>query len=106
MARVPRKYEQVLRAENAEQTRRRILDAVGQRLRERADRAVSLDAIARDARVSRSTIYGAFGSRSGLFDAFVTDLWERTGLPALHRGSRLRRRPDPPPGRASRRRAG
>ena len=48
-----------------------------------ADRAASLDAIARDARVSRSTIYGVFGSRSGLLDAFVTDLWERTGLPAL-----------------------
>ena len=80
---MPRKYEQVLRAENAEQTRRRILDAVGQRLREARPSSSSLDAIARDARVSRSTIYGVFGSRSGLLDAFVTDLWERTGLPAL-----------------------
>ena len=80
---MPRKYEQVLRAENAEQTRRRILDAVGQRLREAPTEQLSLDAIARDARVSRSTIYGVFGSRSGLLDAFVSDLWERTGLPAL-----------------------
>ena len=71
MGHVPRKYEQVLRAENAEQTRRRILDAVGQRLREAPTEQLSLDGIARDARVSRSTIYGVFGSRSGLLDAFV-----------------------------------
>ena len=29
--------------------------------------------------MARSTIYVAFGSRAGLFDAFVDDLWERTG---------------------------
>ena len=80
---MPRKYEQVLRAESAEQTRRRILEAVGRRLREAPTEQLSLDAVARDARVSRSTIYGVFGSRSGLLDAFVTDLWERTGLPAV-----------------------
>ncbi|WP_062356732.1 TetR/AcrR family transcriptional regulator [Herbidospora yilanensis] len=79
----PRKYEQVLRAEAAEETRRRILDAVGQCLRETPTEQPSLGRVAELAKVSRSTIYTDFGSRSGLFDAFVVDLWERTGLGEL-----------------------
>ena len=79
----PRKYEQRLRAEAAEETRRRILDAVEQRLREAPTEPISLDQIARVARVARSTIYGAFGSRRGLLDAFAEDLWERSGIAAL-----------------------
>ena len=78
-----RKYEKRLRAENAEQTRRRILDAVADRLRDAPTQPVSLDDVAQSARVARSTIYTAFGSRAGLFDAFVEDLWARTGLPSL-----------------------
>jgi AcrR family transcriptional regulator len=78
-----RKYDQVLRADAAEQTRRRILDAVAQRVREAPSEQLSLDQVARLARVSRSTIYADFGSRAGLFDAFVVDLWQRTGLPQL-----------------------
>lgn len=78
-----RKYEQVLRAESAQETRRRILDAVGQRLRDAPTEQPSLDQVAKLAKVSRSTIYADFGSRAGLFDAFVADLWERTGLDEL-----------------------
>jgi AcrR family transcriptional regulator len=44
---------------------------------------LGLDAVAAAARVSRSTIYAAFGSKAGLFDAFVRDLWERAGLAEL-----------------------
>nr|WP_296076613.1 TetR/AcrR family transcriptional regulator [uncultured Actinoplanes sp.] len=80
-----RKYEQVLRAEAAQETRRRILEAVGRRLREVPTEQPSLDQVARLAKVSRSTIYTDFGSRAGLFDAFVVDLWERTGLSELSR---------------------
>ncbi|MBG0822608.1 TetR/AcrR family transcriptional regulator [Planomonospora sp. ID91781] len=80
-----RKYQQVLRAEAAEETRRRILDAVGQCLREAPTEQPSLGRVAELAKVSRSTIYADFGSRSGLFDAFVVDLWERTGLGELGR---------------------
>lgn len=80
-----RKYEQVLRAEAAEETRRRILEAVGQRLREAPTEQPSLEKVAQLAKVSRSTIYADFGSRAGLFDAFVQDLWERTGLSELSR---------------------
>jgi AcrR family transcriptional regulator len=78
-----RKYDQVARAEGAEQTRRRILDAVAQRLREAPTEQLSLDKVARIAGVSRSTIYVDFGSRAGLFDAFVADLSERTGIGEL-----------------------
>ena len=72
-----RRYQQRLRAEAAEQTRRRVLDAVYQRLRAAPAEPVSLDQVARTAGVARSTIYLIFGSRAGLFDAVTTDLLER-----------------------------
>lgn len=78
-----RRYEQRLRAEQAQDTRRRILDAVGDRLRAAPTEPVALEKVAELARVARSTIYSVFGSRAGLFDAFAEDLWARTGLPAL-----------------------
>jgi AcrR family transcriptional regulator len=78
-----RKYDQQLRAETAEETRRRILDAVAQRLRDAPTEPVSLDQVAKLARVARSTIYLIFGSRAGLFDAFTEDLADRTGLARL-----------------------
>ena len=78
-----RKYEQRIRAENAEETRRRILDAFADQLREAPTEPVSLDQVAKRARVARSTIYTGFGSRAGLFDAFIEDLWSRTGLSDL-----------------------
>jgi AcrR family transcriptional regulator len=78
-----RKYDQRLRAEHAEETRHRILDAVYERLREAPTEPLALDEIARLAKVARSTIYQVFGSRAGLFDAFADDLWARSGLPAL-----------------------
>lgn len=78
-----RRYEQVRRAETAEETRRRILETVGQCLRDKPTEQPSLNRVAEQAGVSRSTIYADFGSRSGLFDAFVVDLWDRTGLREL-----------------------
>jgi AcrR family transcriptional regulator len=75
-----RRYEQRLRAEAAEETRRRILDAVYDRLREAPTQLVSLDQVARAARVARSTVYLIFDSRAGLFDAVARDLMERGGF--------------------------
>lgn len=75
-----RKYEQRLRAEAAEQTRRRILDAVYQRLHDAPSTPVSVEQVARAAGVSRSTVYLVFGSRAGLFDALTEDLWQRAGF--------------------------
>ena len=74
-----RPYEQRRRAEAAEETRRRILDAAAARLRSAPSRPVGVDAVASDAGVSRSTVYLAFGSRAGLFDAVAADALQRAG---------------------------
>ena len=78
----PRRYDQRLRAEAAEETRRRILDALYARLRERPSQPVSVEEIAQLARVARSTVYLIFGSRAGLFDALAAELF-RSGEFAL-----------------------
>lgn len=75
-----RKYEQTLRAEAAENTRLRILDAVHERLRAAPAEQVNLDQIAKLARVARPTIYTVFGSRAGLFSALAEDLLHRGGF--------------------------
>jgi AcrR family transcriptional regulator len=74
-----RRYEQRLRAEAAEETRQRILDALYDRLREAPADPVSVDEVARLARVARSTVYLVFGSRTGLFDALTDRLLRGAG---------------------------
>ncbi|MBL7498064.1 TetR/AcrR family transcriptional regulator [Frankia sp. CNm7] len=83
-----RRYEQRLRAQSAEQTRRRILDAMYDQL----PKIPSVDAVARQAGVARSTVYLVFGSRAGLFDALLRDVSERGGFADLVRAVRD---PDP-----------
>lgn len=78
-----RKYEQRLRAESADETRRRILEAVYGRIRAAPSEPISIDRVAREARVARSTVYLIFGSRAGLFDAVAEDLLERGGFDRL-----------------------
>ena len=101
---VIRKYEQRRRAEAAEETRRRILDAVYEQLRaapaepisiahhseaiDAAAEPISIDRIARTADVARSTVYVVFGSRAGLFDALGEDLLQRAGFERMLRQSR------------------
>ena len=75
-----RRYDQRLRAQSAEETRRRVLDAVYEELREAPARPVSIDRVARAAGVARSTVYVIYGSRAGLFDALAADLLERGGF--------------------------
>jgi AcrR family transcriptional regulator len=75
-----RRYEQRLRAESADETRRRILDAVDQLLRAAPSQPLRIDQVAKAARVARSTVYLVFGSRAGLFDALAEDLLRRSGF--------------------------
>ncbi|TDD64397.1 TetR/AcrR family transcriptional regulator [Actinomadura darangshiensis] len=76
-----------MRAEAAQETRRRILDAVYERLREAPSEPVSIDGIARSARVARPTVYQVFGSRAGLFEAVGADLLDRGGFQDMLRAS-------------------
>lgn len=78
-----RQYTQKLRAESAAETRRRILDAVAERMRTAPTEPVSIDQVARLAKVARSTIYVVFDSRVGLLEAFAEDLFARTGMADL-----------------------
>ena len=78
-----RPYEQRARAEEAERTRRRIIEAVFDRLRETPAEPVAIDRIAREAGVARSTVYAIFGSRAGLFDAVGRELAARSGYERL-----------------------
>jgi AcrR family transcriptional regulator len=78
-----RRYEQRQRAEAAEQTRRRIIDAVVERLTTAPSEPVSIEQIAAMAGVARSTVYAIFGSRAGLFDAVGLDAAERAGYANL-----------------------
>lgn len=80
---MPREYRQALRAESAERTRRRILQAMDRRLRAKRPQPLTVELVAQDAGVARSTVYGTFGSRAGLFDAYADDLWQRSGLDRL-----------------------
>jgi AcrR family transcriptional regulator len=75
-----RRYEQRLRAQSAEETRRTILDALYGVLTAAPTKPASVDAVARNAGVARSTVYVVFGDRAGLFHAFTRDLLERGGF--------------------------
>ena len=76
----PRKYTQQARAVAAEETRRRILEAMRDRLRVAPSEALSIERVAQEAGVARSTVYLLFGSKAGLFEALGQDLLERTGF--------------------------
>jgi AcrR family transcriptional regulator len=75
-----RKYDQRDRADAAQETRRRILDAVYKRLRAAPTEPVSIERVAAIAGVSRSTVYLVFGTRAGLFDALGTDIRKSGGF--------------------------
>ena len=78
-----RRYEQRARAEEAQRTRIRIIDAVIDRLRNAPAEPVGIGRLASDADVARSTIYAIFGSRSGLFDAVAREVADRAGYDLL-----------------------
>ncbi|MFL6206987.1 MAG: TetR/AcrR family transcriptional regulator [Acidimicrobiales bacterium] len=78
-----RSYVQTQRAEGAEEKRRHILRAARELLLTRTLPEVTLDAVAKEARAARSTVYLAFGSRSGLFEALAEQLLVDIGFDRL-----------------------
>jgi AcrR family transcriptional regulator len=84
-----RRYAQRARAESADTTKRRILDAARDTLERGPVGALRVDEVARVAGVSRSTVYLLYGSRSGLFDALARHLRDEAGFEALVAASRL-----------------
>jgi AcrR family transcriptional regulator len=80
-----RRYVQRARAEAADATRRRILDAARASVESGPIGALKVDEVARSAGVSRSTVYLLYGSRAGLFDALARHLRTEAGFDALIR---------------------
>jgi AcrR family transcriptional regulator len=76
----PRPYSMEKREAVANETRLRILEAARQVLAQESEAALSMDAIARRADVSRLTIYYQFESRSGLLEALYDYLAIRGGM--------------------------
>jgi AcrR family transcriptional regulator len=80
---VARKYVQRARAEAAAETRRRIVEAARSVLLASALPTLEIADVAEIARVARSTIYTAFGSRPGLIEAVMEDSLTRAGFGRL-----------------------
>jgi AcrR family transcriptional regulator len=81
----PRPYRLGKREEAVGQSRRRILDAARELLREAAYPGFTVDAVARRADVARATVYYQFGSKTGLLEAICDDLAEAGGMADLPR---------------------
>jgi AcrR family transcriptional regulator len=60
-----------LRAEQAELTRRRILDAAAALFAERGYAATTIDAVATQAGVAVETVYSRFGNKTGILDGIL-----------------------------------
>jgi AcrR family transcriptional regulator len=74
-----REYRSELRADQAEETRKRILDAT-LRVMAGGIATVSIPAVAREAGVSVPTVYRHFGTKSGLLKALYPHLIPRVGM--------------------------
>jgi AcrR family transcriptional regulator len=72
-----RAYRMTARAEAAEATARRLIEAMQEVFAERPFEEVTLDAVARRAGVTLQTLLRRFGSKSGLFAAAAADAHER-----------------------------
>lgn len=77
----PRPYAQRKRAESAEATRARIVDAARDLYRERGVAGTTIAAIAERADVARGTILHHFHGADGLLDAVAQHVLERLDLP-------------------------
>lgn len=88
----PRPYRGRARAEATEQTRLRIAAAAVAVLRAKGASGFSLESVAREAGVTRLTVYNQFGSRRALLEAIFDD---RAASGGLHRMRDVMAQPDP-----------
>ncbi|HEX6348066.1 MAG TPA: TetR/AcrR family transcriptional regulator [Candidatus Dormibacteraeota bacterium] len=70
-----RRYNATLRQEQAQQTRRRILDAGRRLLRRGAYSSVTMEEVAAEAGVSYQTVYAVFGNKLRVAQAIIEDGW-------------------------------
>lgn len=87
-----RGYQLGRRAETAEETRRRILDAAYELIAAAGFHPVSVDAVAAKSGVTRVTVYRHFGSKRGLFEAVALGSVSGDRLEGLEHA---RAQPDP-----------
>lgn len=87
-----RTYRSRVRTEAAEETRRRITKAAAVVLRAKGAGGFSLESVAREAGVTRLTVYNQFGSRRLLLEAVFDD---RAASGGLHRLREAMAGPDP-----------
>lgn len=88
-----RNYVSPVRDAAAMEKRAKMIDAATRLLREpNAVASFSLDAVAKEAGVTRLTVYNQFGSRRGVFEEVFDRIAERGGL---HRIPEALQRPDP-----------
>ncbi|WP_321803434.1 TetR/AcrR family transcriptional regulator [Burkholderia sp. BCC1988] len=79
-----RQYTSTARSIAAKEKRDRVIEAALQLLRECTSIAeVSLEAVAREAGVTRLTVYNQFGSRRGLLEAVFDRLAQNAGMHAI-----------------------
>lgn len=90
-----RPYYSPRRVEQAEATRRAILQAARKRFAEQGYQATTLQAIAREAEVSVPTIYAVFGSKAAILSALVKSAGADEDIRALARDAFT----EPDPGR-------
>ena len=70
----PRPYRLGKRQEGVDETRDRILEAARKLLKDDGYAEFTVDTVAREADVSRATVYYQFGSKTGLMEALFDDL--------------------------------
>ena len=72
-----RPYRSAVREAQAEETKRRVLDAARRLFTERGYSATPLREVAEKAGVSEQTLYASFGSKAGIVRALVVDIGGR-----------------------------
>ena len=78
-----RGYVQTARAAASEETKGRILAAARASLQRGPLGALKVEEVARDAGVSRSTVYLLYGSRAGLIDSLAREVAQESGFDRL-----------------------